>query len=229
MRCFWELSDYGMSTPRILAVFPFSAIGFALLYYLWGLLAPPGIVENLFKVAGMAVPFYVVPIRALYFSVVTMTTLGFDDLHANPASVWGHVFLAVQVILGYVILGALITRLREDVGDPRVKVLLDPTNMLNPSVYYRTTELLNECFSLLGENILYAHAKDVLWTPDMLPSLKWVVPGMGTMDYEVYLTHLSRLKNPRPLLLEFLPAEQYPQAKKFIEETAARIGVKIHR
>jgi sugar phosphate isomerase/epimerase len=120
-------------------------------------------------------------------------------------------------------------RLREDVGDPRVKVTLDPTNMLNPSVYYRTTELLNECFTLLGENILYAHAKDVLWTPDMLPSLKWVVPGMGIMDYEVYLTHLSRMKNPRPLLLEFLPAEQYPQAKKFIEETAARVGVKIHR
>ena len=120
-------------------------------------------------------------------------------------------------------------RLREDVGDPRVKVLLDPTNMLNPSVYYRTTELLNECFSLLGENILCAHAKDVLWTPEMLPSLKWVVPGTGTMDYEVYLTHLSRLKRPRPLLLEFLPADQYPQAKKFIEDTAARVGVKIHR
>jgi hypothetical protein len=49
------------------------------------------------------------------------------------------------------------------------------------------------------------------------------------MDYEVYLTHLSRLKNPRPLLLEFLPAEQYPQAKKFIEDTAAKVGVKIHR
>ena len=49
------------------------------------------------------------------------------------------------------------------------------------------------------------------------------------MDYEVYLTHLSRLGSQRPFLLEFLSEEQYPQAKKFIEETAARVGVKIYR
>lgn len=111
VKLFWWVSDYGMSTPRILAVFSLSAIGFALLYYLWGLFAPPGIVQNLLEIAGAAVPWYVVPFRALYFSVVTMTTLGFGDLHANPFTIWGHVFLAFQVILGYVILGALITRL----------------------------------------------------------------------------------------------------------------------
>lgn len=120
-------------------------------------------------------------------------------------------------------------RLREEVGDPRIKVTLDPTNMLNTTVYYRTAELINECFTLLGEDILYAHAKDVQWKQEMLPAFQWVIPGTGIMDYEVYLTHLSRLKSPRPLLLEFLPTEQYPQAKQFIEETAARVGVKIYR
>jgi sugar phosphate isomerase/epimerase len=120
-------------------------------------------------------------------------------------------------------------RLREDVGDPRVRVTLDPTNMLNTSVYYRTTELLQECFNLLGEDILYAHAKDVLWVPEMLPAFKWVIPGTGTMDYETYLVNLSRLKYTRPLLLEFLSVEQYPQAKKFIEETAAKVGVTVYR
>ncbi len=119
-------------------------------------------------------------------------------------------------------------RLREDVGDPRIKVTLDPTNMLNTSVYYRATELINECFALLGEDILYAHAKDVLWKPEMLPAFSWVVPGEGTMDYEVYLTHLSRMKHPRPLMLEFLSVEQYPRAKKFIEDTAAKAGVTIY-
>jgi sugar phosphate isomerase/epimerase len=119
-------------------------------------------------------------------------------------------------------------RFREDVGDSRIKVTLDPTNMLNTTVYYRTTELINECFDLLGEDIMYAHAKDVLWLPDMLPAFKWVVPGTGTMDYETYLTRLSRLNYPRPLLLEFLSEDKYPQAKKFIEETAAKMGVKIY-
>jgi len=73
-------------------------------------------------------------------------------------------------------------KLKEDVGDERVKVTLDPTNMLNPSTYYRTTELINECFDLIGEDVMYAHAK----------------------------------------------VDKYPQAKKFIEDTAARVGVKIY-
>jgi hypothetical protein len=54
--------------------------------------------------------FLLVLLRPIYFSVVTMTTLGFGDMHANPVSVWGHVLLTFQVILGYVLLGALVTR-----------------------------------------------------------------------------------------------------------------------
>jgi len=48
--------------------------------------------------------------RALYFSVVTMTTLGFGDISANPLSYWGHGIVGLQVLIGYVLLGALITR-----------------------------------------------------------------------------------------------------------------------
>ena len=120
-------------------------------------------------------------------------------------------------------------KLREDVGDPRVKVTLDPQNMLNSSTYYRTTELINECFDLLGEDICYAHAKDVNWISTMLPAFEWVVAGTGTMDFETYLVRLSRLNYTRPLLLEFLSREQYPMAKKHIEDTAAKVGVMIYR
>jgi voltage-gated potassium channel Kch len=51
------------------------------------------------------------PLHALYFSVVTMTTLGFGDVHANPASPAGQVLLMLQVLLGYVLLAALVVRL----------------------------------------------------------------------------------------------------------------------
>ena len=119
-------------------------------------------------------------------------------------------------------------KLREDVGDPRIKVTLDPQNMLNPSTYYRTTELVNKCFDLLGEDICYAHCKDVFWTPTMLPAFEWVVAGTGTMDFETYLVHLSRLKYTRPFFLEFLSKEEYPEAKKHIEETARKVGVTIY-
>ena len=44
-----------------------------------------------------------------------MTTLGFGDMHAAKSGDWpgyvGYLLLSIQVIIGYVILGALITRL----------------------------------------------------------------------------------------------------------------------
>ncbi len=119
-------------------------------------------------------------------------------------------------------------RLMEDVGDDRIKVALDPQNMLHPGTYYRTTELVNTCFDLLGENIMYAHAKDVRWKAEMLPAFEWVVAGTGTMDFETYLVRLSRLKKTRAMFLEFLPEEQYPAAKRHIEECALRAGVTIY-
>ena len=33
-----------------------------------------------------------------------------DDMYANAQSIWGHIFLTIQVILGYVLLGVLVTR-----------------------------------------------------------------------------------------------------------------------
>jgi hypothetical protein len=43
-----------------------------------------------------------------------MTTLGFGDMYANAHSlfrgIFGHILMALQVILGYVLLGALVTR-----------------------------------------------------------------------------------------------------------------------
>jgi len=50
-------------------------------------------------------------------------------------------------------------RLMEDVGDPRFKICLDPTNMTSLNTYFHSTETLNESFDLLGENILNCHTK----------------------------------------------------------------------
>jgi len=108
---FWWMSDYGLSTGRIIAVFFGLAVIFQNIYYHWGRIAPPGIVDNLFvDQNGVAVPSWLVPLRTLYFSIVTMTTLGFGDMYANAHSIWGHILLSIQVILGYVLLGALVTR-----------------------------------------------------------------------------------------------------------------------
>ncbi|MCP4744894.1 MAG: hypothetical protein GY874_01960 [Desulfobacteraceae bacterium] len=104
---FWLMTNYGSSTLRITYCFFGSAIFFGLLYF-WLELAEKGLVYNL-DIDKM--PYWHTLLRAMYFSVVTMTTLGFGDIYALNTSYWGHISLMIQVILGYVLLGALVTRL----------------------------------------------------------------------------------------------------------------------
>jgi pentapeptide repeat protein/ion channel len=111
VRLFWWTSDYGRSTGRIAVTFLILSVAFGLLYWVSELCGTPGMVQDLSKVGSTDVPKWLVPFRAQYFSIVTMTTLGFGDMHANPLSLVGHATLAFQVILGYVLLGALICRL----------------------------------------------------------------------------------------------------------------------
>jgi sugar phosphate isomerase/epimerase len=118
-------------------------------------------------------------------------------------------------------------RLREDVGDSRIVCGLDITNMVNPAVAFRMTELMNTTFELLNGMIGYIHAKDYVWD-QMLPGLSWAMNGTGNMDYEVFLAHISRMPDPI-MYVEFLrSAEEYQQAQRNIRAIANKIGVKIH-
>ena len=120
-------------------------------------------------------------------------------------------------------------QLIDEIGDPRLNICLDPVNMIHLGVYFRNTELINECFDLLGEHIIAAHAKDTYITPDRMSAyITEVAPGKGLLDYETYLVRLSRLSSPRTLLIEHIPDEEYPEAKKYIEDTAAKVGVTIY-
>ena len=120
-------------------------------------------------------------------------------------------------------------RLIDDVGDPRCVVNLDPVNMCCLANYYHTTELINECFDLLGENILGCHAKDTyIWPDQQTVHVQEVCPGKGVMDYEMFLVRMSRMKWPRALCHEHLEPDEYSVAKEYIEKVAAKVGVKIY-
>jgi len=120
-------------------------------------------------------------------------------------------------------------RLIEEIGDPRLKVCIDPVNMINLGTYYRNTELIEACFDLLGDHIIAAHAKDTWILPNKMSAyITEVAPGKGILDYETYLVRLSRLSNPRALLIEHIPDDEYAGAKRYIEETANKVGVTIY-
>lgn len=118
VRLFWQFSDYGRSTQRICWWFLGLSFLFAVLYcYI------PDVVDGFNGNDGQgAYTGMAKLVRSVYFSFVTMTTLGFGDITAKKvipgemnAEYWrvllGHVLLMLQVIFGYVILGALVTRL----------------------------------------------------------------------------------------------------------------------
>ncbi|MBN1292787.1 MAG: sugar phosphate isomerase/epimerase [Candidatus Latescibacteria bacterium] len=120
-------------------------------------------------------------------------------------------------------------QLIEEIGDPRLKVCIDPVNMINLGTYFRNTELIGECFDLLGEHIIAAHAKDTYILPNKMSAyITEVAPGKGILDYETYLVRLSRLSYPRTLLIEHIPDEEYPGAKKYIEDTAKKVNANIY-
>lgn len=112
---FWKVTDYGSSTKSIIKTFFTLAFGFGIFYWLLALLSGGnGIIKDLWQGWGWIGGVQTF-LRSLYFSIVTMTTLGFGDMHAAKSGFWasffGNIFLSLQVLLGYVLLGALITRL----------------------------------------------------------------------------------------------------------------------
>jgi hypothetical protein len=123
---FWWMSDYGRSTLRVILSFFAWALIFACIYYVFGSIDyylnnnihNPGFIKNLFTIDIDPINGRIdhikdatIPVRTLYFSIVTMTTLGLGDMCANPESWVGHLLLAAQVLLGYTLLAVLVTRL----------------------------------------------------------------------------------------------------------------------
>lgn len=95
VRLFWFTSNYGTSPKRVIQSFFSVCFLYALIYWLF---------PSLTSVDG-DISF----VRSIYFSIVTMTTLGFGDIYANADSWFAQLLLITHVLSGYVLLGALIT------------------------------------------------------------------------------------------------------------------------
>jgi sugar phosphate isomerase/epimerase len=107
-------------------------------------------------------------------------------------------------------------------------VHLDPVNMISdPRRYFNNAGFLKECFTKLGPHIKSIHAKDILIMPELTLHLEERRPGMGTLDYSVFLQEASRLKDV-PFMLEHLPTqEEYLLAANFVRAAAKKAGVVI--
>jgi sugar phosphate isomerase/epimerase len=109
----------------------------------------------------------------------------------------------------------------------RFAVHLDPTNLVcSPQRYAQTGALIRECFEKLGPHIRSCHAKDIILSGKLTVHLDETRPGLGSLDYRVYLEELSKLDADTPLMIEHLPTkEEYDEAARHIRSVAANMGV----
>lgn len=109
----------------------------------------------------------------------------------------------------------------------RFAVHLDPVNLIcSPQRYFGNAALIRDCFQELGMYIKSCHAKDILLSEQLTTHLDEVRPGLGNLDYRVFLAELNKLGQDTPLMLEHLAQEEeYQLAARYIRTVAQEGGV----
>ncbi|MHC4328580.1 MAG: sugar phosphate isomerase/epimerase family protein [Planctomycetota bacterium] len=117
-------------------------------------------------------------------------------------------------------------RLLKAIDRERFAVHLDPVNLVcSPQRYYSNGKLIRECFEKLGPYVKSCHAKDILLHPKLTTHLDEVRPGLGGLDYAMFLKELSRIPDT-PLMLEHLKgAEEYRKAAEHVRGVAKEVGL----
>lgn len=108
-------------------------------------------------------------------------------------------------------------------------VHLDPVNIISsPQRYFDNAGLLRDCFAKLGPLIKSCHAKDILLAEKLTVHLDEVRPGLGGLDYGVFLRELDALDPDTPLMLEHLSTEEeYDLAAAYVRSVAEQEGIAI--
>ncbi len=120
-------------------------------------------------------------------------------------------------------------RLLEAVDRKAFAVHLDPCNLVSsPGRYYRSSELIRECYTKLGGHVASVHAKDLTWDVEMAVHFREVRIGLGSIDYGVFLAEHARHAPGAPLMLEHLPNEtEYDAARDRVLVVGETIGLRF--
>lgn len=126
-------------------------------------------------------------------------------------------------------------RVFADINSNHFGLLMDPTNYFETHNIGEMDKVLNNVFNALSDKVKIAHAKDVKLADgdkgvqmsdidaDESHSLRGVgqielpAPGMGSLNYDLYLKRLARDHSNIPIIIEHLELEDIARAKKFID------------
>jgi sugar phosphate isomerase/epimerase len=126
-------------------------------------------------------------------------------------------------------------RLFADIDDTNLGLLMDPTNYFEDHNIDKMDQVLNSIFNSLSNKIKISHAKDVKRASanhgvrmanidaDESHTLRGVglidlpAPGLGSLNYDLYIQRLAKKHPNIPMIIEHLEEEDVPRAKKFLD------------
>ena len=111
-------------------------------------------------------------------------------------------------------------RLLDTVDSPSLKVLIDGANVFHAGELPRMREILEDAITLLGDDIVLAHAKDLSVDGDAGHE----AAGTGLLDYDRYLALLRATGYAGPLILHSLTEEQVASSVAFLRHKGAQLG-----
>ncbi len=124
------------------------------------------------------------------------------------------------------------------VDHPGLGLLMDPTNYFETHNIDRMEEILNQVFDTLSDKIKIGHAKDVKRSGDDktekhadigdadaheshtfrgVGEIELPAPGLGSLNYDLYLKRLAQKHPNIPMIIEHLDEADVPRAKKFLD------------
>ncbi len=111
-------------------------------------------------------------------------------------------------------------RIIDQIGSPYLKVVMDGANIFHAGELPHMREILDEAFALLGEDIAFAHAKDL----DHDGEAGHLAAGKGLLDYDQYLSLLSNVDSDVPIVLHGLSEAEVDGCVAFLREKIEAIN-----
>jgi sugar phosphate isomerase/epimerase len=133
-------------------------------------------------------------------------------------------------------------RLFADITSPSLGLLMDPTNYFEEHNIGQMDKTLNQIFNALSHKIKIAHAKDVKQATEAqgvqmanidaseahalrgVGMIELPAPGLGSLNYDLYLQRLSKDYPNIPIIIEHLEEADVPRAKQFLDTKLMAVG-----
>ena len=153
----------------------------------------------------------------------------------------GSVFLVENYVNNIIGTVNQVLRLFSDLHHNSIGLLMDPTNYFSDANIDDVDGELNRIFNALGNKIRVAHAKDCKRAENTAEkhadidaseshtfrgagSVELPAPGLGILNYDLYLKRLSVIHPNIPIIIEHLDEADIPRAKKFLDDMLKKTG-----